>query len=198
MAKIICITGIDGAGKDTLLELLSENLKSVTIVDIWDILDQTNENQLFKSKKDIDDYLCSLSPDSRLLFLAHALKFSIDKALLSTNKYILLNAYYYKYFATELSLGASPELVKQLSKQFPDPDITFYLDVDVSITAERKKRFSRYECGLVENPNKSSFINAQTKAKEEWSLFDSSKMITIDASKSPEQIFVEVLNLIEG
>ena len=136
MPKLICITGIDGAGKNTLIELLTNKLESVTVASIWDILDGENSKVPFKSKKEIDNYLCELSPNSRLLFLAHALKFSIDCALNSDKKFVILNAYIYKYIATELALGADKALVHFLLENFPTPDQTFFIDIGIKDIAE--------------------------------------------------------------
>ncbi len=197
MSKTICVTGIDGAGKNTLLELIAGNLKSFVIADIWDIMNRSNETQIFNTKKDIDNYLCSLSPDSRALFLAHALKYSVDKALETSAGYILLNAYYYKYFATEISLGADSGLIEDLMKIFPEPDIIFNLEIEAETAALRKKKFSRYECGMVLNPDIESFIKAQTKAKAKWEMFDKTKMISLDATKTPKLLLSEALNIIK-
>jgi len=64
MKKLICITGIDGIGKSTLIKNLSVQLNSCYIANIWDLLESKVQGLPFKSKKEIDNFLCALSPDS--------------------------------------------------------------------------------------------------------------------------------------
>jgi dTMP kinase len=195
--KIICITGIDGAGKTTLTEKIAENFSSVHVSNIWDLLDNPAQSIPFKSKKEIDDFLCELTPDSRLLFMSHALKYSIDKALSSDKEYILANGYYYKYFATELVLGANIELIKSLEKFFPKPDIVIDLVIDAENALLRKKYLSRYECGLSHNPNMNEFINFQNNVIEKWKNFNIENRYIINTTLSKDEVFAETNKLLK-
>ncbi|MEO8759617.1 MAG: hypothetical protein ABI448_01910 [Bacteroidia bacterium] len=196
MVQLICITGLDGAGKNTLINLLKEKLHSVAIANIWDAMDGNISAIPFKSKHDIDTYLCELTPDARLLFFAHALKYAVDKAIHSGKKYILLNAYYYKYFTTELVLGASPELISILIASFPKPDKIIYLELSVEEAANRKDKLSRYECGLNPSPDKSTFISFQLKVKEKWDEKDKAGWIILNALQTPTALLNECLKII--
>jgi len=193
MKKIICITGLDGTGKSTVVDALHKIHPQAYVVSVWDILTR-HPGLLFSSKKIVDTYLCNLTPDSRLLFLAHALKYGIDKALESESDLIILNAYYYKYFASELALGASAELVHSLEKTFPEPNIIIKLEVDVETAAERKKTFSRYECGT-KTADEINFISFQKQASQYWNNFKGSPFSTLNASASVEEIIKHVLQL---
>ena len=196
MPKLICITGIDGAGKNTLIELLTNKLESVTVASIWDILDGENSKVPFKSKKEIDNYLCELSPNSRLLFLAHALKFSIDCALNSDKEFVILNAYIYKYIATELALGADKALVHFLLENFPTPDQTFFIDIGIKEAAKRKGNFSRYECGLSNTPNENNFLKFQSNSLNFWNAFNKNNWIKLNGIDTPENITQTIINTI--
>lgn len=189
--KLICITGADGTGKSTVVESLSKRYPQAIISEIWDALKQ-NDVQLFSSKKAVDEYLCSLTPNSRLLFLAHALRFSMDKCLESKAEIILINSYYNKYFASELALGADPELVKQLMEQFPKPDYVIHLTLSPEECAKRKAKFSQYECGAKNEVSSADFINFQKSALEKWELFDQSGWINIDTSLPIESVLNEI------
>lgn len=197
MAELICITGIDGTGKSTLIKQLSKNLKSVAVASIWDIMDGGVSSFPFKSKKEIDNYLCELSPDSRLLFFSHALKYSIDIALKSKKKYILLNAYYYKYFATETALGANKKLIKLLITIFPFPQKVILLNLSIENAAKRKTHYSRYECGLARIPTKNKFLIFQKKTSDFWNALDKSGWHILDASLSPKELYKKSLEIID-
>lgn len=196
MVKLICITGIDGVGKSTLVDLFSDKFPEAYISNIWDIMDGGIETVPFKSKQDIDNYLCELSPDSRLLFLAHALKYSVDKALDSGCDLVFLNGYYYKYFASELALGASTNLVDLLISTFPIPDYIFNLELPLTDIANRKPYFSRYECGLSKQPSKDYFIHFQKEALAQWKVFDADNWTDLSAKDSPEDLLKSILSKI--
>lgn len=191
---IICITGSDGSGKSTLITHLVNTLTNVIEVTIWDAFNN-KEVALFSSKKDIDHYLCLLSPDARLLFLAHALQYAIDTAVNAGKEIILLNAYYYKYFASEAVLGANKALIKTLASTFPVPDITLFLSLPLAVSASRKKQLSRYECGCRET-TKENFIDFQEKAVIAFDLYKQPDWIVLNAMDSPELLKEKTLKII--
>src|ERR1044072_8643654 len=178
-SKLICIAGMDGTGKSTLLNGLHAQVPHAAVAEIWDLLKQET-SFLFISKRDVDNYLCRLTPDSRLLFLAHAMKYAMDKV--ADSSLVLINAYVYKYFAAELALGANRELVKTLVEAFPVPGTVIYLTAPPEVTAARKERFSRYECGLAESPSREKFTAFQEKIAAQWEVFDRKNWHVLDAS----------------
>lgn len=198
MKRIICITGGDGAGKSTLVNGLKAKLPQAYEAGIWDLLGSGDASLPFQSKRQIDAFLCGLTPDSRLLFLAHALKWSIDTAMASDHELILLNAYYYKYFATELALGADPLLVAGLAERFPRPDVVIRLDLAFGEAAKRKNKLSRYECGTVDVPSREAFLSFQEKALQQWDAFDQSGWYGLDARLSPEVLQDASMEIIAG
>ena len=191
MKKLICITGKDGTGKSTQIELLKKKYPDAYISEIWDLLDSSQNKLKFASKKEIDEYLCGLTPNSRLLFLMHALKFSVDKAMSSNACIIILNAYHYKYLASEIALGADKQLAQALAKSFPVPDFVIELRLESDIAAKRKQRFSRYECGAGDTVSKNLFIDFQEQIilnphkHENWCV--------IDGNLKPDEIFDKIL-----
>lgn len=188
---------MDGVGKSTLVDALVQKIPASKAANIWDLLDSPIQSLPFKSKHQIDDFLCALTPDSRLLFLSHALTYSVDKALEGEAECIILNSYYYKYFATEYALGANIELVKALSTLFPAPDLVIKLELPVAESLLRKKVLSRYECGLVSKPDSISFSTFQNKATNAWDLFDPRDWIKLDARKSPTELLNDCIQTLK-
>jgi len=194
--KIICITGLDGTGKNTLIENLKPLLPPFYLANIWDLLEGDFKERPFTSKREVDGYLCNLTSNSRLLFLAHALKFSIDKALQSSDNIIVVNGYFYKYFASELALNASENLVEALIQNFVKPNLVIELLLSPKVAAERKNRFSRYECGLSKDANANQFIDFQQKASPFWNNFlhtNWHKISTEGSEKESKDLAVNIL-----
>lgn len=196
MSKLIVITGADGTGKTTLIKRLATEFESCYCASVWDLLRQSNNTLPFKSKSDIDLFLCALTPNSRLLFLAHALRFSIDKALQSDAETILMDSYYYKYFASELALGADLVLLKALIQSFPEPDLLIELQLPLHEILKRKESYSRYECGLAPEGNIVGFESFQEKVSAQWRTFEFKHHYKINASQSIEQVSDEVMDII--
>jgi thymidylate kinase len=194
--KLICITGLDGVGKSTLIKSVQENYLSVYLANIWDLLNSETGGLPFKSKCEVDEFLCSLTPDSRLLFLAHAMKYSIDMAFKSNKKIILIDSYYYKYFAAELALGAKKELVSSLIGTFPKPDIVVELVLSVQEASCRKENYSRYECGLANNPARETFVAFQNKVFQEWLIFDRYHWHRVDAKQPIDKVVSDALKIL--
>lgn len=188
--KIIAITGTDGTGKSTLCRNLCSKYPDFREVSIWDAM----EGSLFHTKKDIDTYLCSLSSNARLLFLSHALIQSLDMARNSGASTLLLNGYYYKYFASELALGADTTLVNKMIEAFPVPDLIIELIGDPDISFERKDKLSRYECGL-QTPSFETFQEFQKKVVTIFQNFDRSKWKSISSKLSIDEVFNACIKL---
>lgn len=180
MTRLICVTGPDGSGKSTQVELLTRALAtrghSVLPCGIWDLFEQGGEVRPFESKQDIDRYLGALDGTSRAFFLFHAMYGALDRALRERPDVVLLNAYWYKYFATEIAHGTAQERLLPLVSVFPRPERTFYLKLDPRTALGRKKRLSGYETGF---RGAEGFLPFQAKAHraleslaDEWRVID--------------------------
>lgn len=193
--KILCITGCDGTGKSTIIENLAKEIPNAYVAHIWDAL-QDSSGKLFSSKEAVDDYLCGLTPNSRVLFLAHALKYSVDKGLKSNAQILIIDSYYYKYFASELTLGADKKLICNLIENFTKPDIIVKLELTPDIVLGRKEIFSRYECGLAEKPTKEAFYSFQKQVINQWEFIKDENEIALNTTATIEETTTRILHLI--
>jgi dTMP kinase len=150
---LACVTGLDGSGKSTQVDALVERLQdnhSVAVANIWDpVLDSAlGERTLFERHNDVDSYLSGLEPIARMYFLCHAIRESFARAVAQHPEIVLLDAYWYKYYATEVAHGGDPVVLRQIGAVLPEPDVTFYLSISAAQAARRKTKFTGYETGF--------------------------------------------------
>jgi thymidylate kinase len=163
--QLICFTGPDGSGKSTLIKQLKDELPGAKMVTIWDLLMDPVKKEIlpFKHPSDVDQYLSILHPEARLYFLFHCMMEALLLALEKDSSYLLIDSYWYKYYASELAYTARESSIAPLIKSFPAPDRIFYLQATVGTCAQRKQKYSGYESGFVQPASRDSFITFQEK-----------------------------------
>ena len=169
---IICVTGPDGAGKTTQIARIAEGLskrgkKRIVAMTIWDmLLDPHTRGRLgFKSPAEVDSFLEVLSPMARMLFLCHCLYEALDLAMARKPDIVLANGYWYKYWATEVAHGGDPQAMLNLMQVFPEPVLTFCLDITADEAFKRKAKLSGYETGFAAERTLEAFLAFQARAR---------------------------------
>ena len=168
LPPLFCVTGPDGAGKTTQIRCLAERFDAsaktrAAAVTIWDLLldPKTRDKVGFKDLREVDAYLSMLHPVSRGLFCFHCLYQALELARAKEPDLLLVDSYWYKYFATEIAHGGDPAELRGLTSVFPDPVTTFYLTLSPSQTFDRKTTLSGYETGFDEEKREESFKEFQ-------------------------------------
>jgi dTMP kinase len=198
--QLICITGPDGAGKTTLLHRLHKQLPGSIIVTIWDLLAEPsfNEQLPLRSPAEIDVYLSKLHPESRSLFLMHCLQEAMELAKGRRPAFILADSYWYKYYATEAVHGSSKEYLDKLVSIFELPDHVFYIELTEEITADRKQRYSLYECGFSGQRTEEDFRTFQKKAIRELKSIPIPNKKIVDGNNSVEANLSVILDTLKS
>lgn len=170
-AKLVCVTGPDGAGKTTQIARIAEWLardgtRRIAAVTIWDLLldPSCRAKLLFEEPAQVDRYLSLLHPTSRALFLYHCFHEALVLARKRDADILLVNAYWYKYYATEIAHGGDRVVLRELARVFPTPALTFYLQVTPEDAFERKAQLSGYETGFAKERTKDAFVRFQRVA----------------------------------
>ncbi len=195
--RLICIAGGDGSGKTTQVARIAAEFEaqgqSVAAVTIWDaFLDPKVSSKLpWSSPSEIYGYLKLLTPLSRAHFLFHAMQLSFDLAAARGVDIVLANAYWYKYYATEVAHGGDPAVLRQLTAGFPEPDRTFYLTVSPQDALGRKQLRSDYESGY---GDESVFLDFQQRSHEALEeLAEELAWVRLDGTAAPAEITKAVL-----
>ncbi|WP_280302771.1 dTMP kinase [Nocardia abscessus] len=166
---------------------------SVAAVTIWDaFLDPKISSKLpWRNPAEIYGYLQLLTPLSRAHFLFHAMQLSLDLAAERGADILLANAYWYKYYATEVAHGGDPVVLRSLAAGFPEPDRTFYLAVRPQDALGRKRLRSDYESGY---GDEESFLAFQQRSHEALdALSDEFGWIRLDGTAAQAEITAAVL-----
>ncbi len=189
--RLICVEGIDGAGKSTQLELLHQWLVDSGI-DV--ILTQWNSSELISktTKKAKKKNLLS----GRTFSLLHAVDFAdrlerTIKPALKAGFVVLADRYVYTAFARDVAREVDSSWVRNMYSFAIKPDMTFYFDVSPKdsldrICSNRQPKF--YEAGmdmkLSRNPYKSYLLFQNRIVDQYKKMVDEFGLIKIDANKS--------------
>jgi thymidylate kinase len=203
---LICVTGPDGAGKTTQIARIGEALskrgkKKIVAMTIWDmLLDPSTRGRVgFKSPLELDSFLEVLSPMARMLFLCHCLYEALDLALARSPDVILANGYWYKYWATEVAHGGDPQAMLNLMTVFPEPVLTFCLDISADEAFRRKARLSGYETGFAAQRTLEAFTAFQALARPPLErLAQEKSWIRLDGKESASALSETILNRIDA
>jgi thymidylate kinase len=191
--KLICVTGIDGSGKSTLIRSLQSAFPFSVTITIWDMMKnpEFKDSLLFETKQEIDEYLKLLEHPARILFLYHclaqAMSIGAKEASKSNASLILLDGYWFKYAASEIAFGADAQEIIHLAQFFPKPDIVFRLALDSNVAFSRKESCSGYECGYEVGDSKTGFVSFQSRsAAAITNLLISENTQVLDGASSTE------------
>ncbi|WP_040800455.1 dTMP kinase, partial [Nocardia higoensis] len=167
--------------------------QTVAAVTIWDaFLDPKVSSKLpWRRPSEIYGYLEMLSPLSRAHFLFHAMQLSLDLAAARGADIVLANAYWYKYYATEVAHGGDPAVLRRLTAGFPEPDRTFYLAVTPADALGRKQMRSDYESGY---GDERAFLDFQQRSHEALdALSRELGWVRLDGTAAPAELTEAVL-----
>lgn len=190
---IICVSGADGCGKSTLLENLAKAVPGASVVSIWDLMRDPRARPLYATKEQIQTFLGALEEESRALFMLSYLRAAMDRA---GHGVVLVDAYWYKYLANELAMGADPARLLPLTALFEKPSLTLHLELDPATAAARKQGvFSAYECGL-QSPSVEHFVEFQSRTgpiQKQLVQRDSRRVVTLSGTASAAALFTQAL-----
>ncbi len=189
--RLIVFEGIDGTGKSTQIQLLSQQLSSLGIEVVssfeptrgeWGmrVREAATANQRLSMEDEIDCLLQDRREHVRQL---------IEPALAS-GKWVLLDRYYISMMAYQGASGADVEQIRELNESFaPIPDIALWLHISLDDSRDRvNKRGLARDAFEIED-----FL---AKVNEVYSKMDMPWLHRVEADGSIQEVHQEILDLL--
>lgn len=204
LPRLVCVTGPDGSGKSTQISALKSHLERrgfrAAEVTVWDLLADPSARSVvpFRSKPEVDAYLRILHPVPRSHFLFHCFSQALESAMRRGADVLLLNAYWYKYYAAEVAHGGRAETILRAASTFPEPSFTFHLRIDPATAFRRKKRISGYESGWADPCTPEAFCGFQSRAHRALEDLSAGRnWIALEGTLPAETVTFEILDRLE-
>ena len=192
---LIVFEGIDAAGKTTMCNLLSDYLrgKGLRVA----VYRYPNKSSIYGSiiRLFLESKI-SLSVEEQ--FLLYILDMVREKrsVLEASNQgcIVLIDRYYTSTIAYQCSQGFSYEAAKKVIEilSLPKPDAVIYLDIDPKTAVERKKR-QKKELDVFERNTELLEAIRRMYMREAEEGYPTKNWIVIDATKSIEEVYKEVV-----
>jgi len=205
--NLIVLLGIDGSGKTTILMKLKE---MGFCVSSWKLLDSTPNQALYGSSEfstiqyirglPHGNYVDNLGPFSRAAFIL-SLIFAeyefIIRPHLDAHRQVITDTYYIRPLAKELVRKKSSLTVIKSLTQLPHPRLVVYLRITPETAFYRKRgKVSQHE--VVHEKTLSDFVSFQTSVDKMCKkLIKGMNIVSIDASKSVDEIVDQIVSLLE-
>jgi dTMP kinase len=201
---LICVEGIDGAGKSTQTEMLAERLKdSRSKVIIYNYPDYSS-----RYGRIIKDYLYGkIEMENDEFFFLQMLDKQKDRAKIRNDmnegSTIIMNRYIHSQIAYQCASGFDYESAKKIINlsKMPLPDIVVYIDVDIGTALKRKK--IQKSGNLDRNEKSEEYLQTvkNTYKKLESERFGCRKWLRVDGNRDystiHEEIYMEVCNILK-
>lgn len=202
MKSLICIEGIDGAGKETQSRMLGKRLTDLGVKSVV----YSYPDYKTRYGKIVREFLDKkIEMGAEELFFLHMLDKLKDKEQILHDleeKVVILDRYIYSAIAYQTAGGFDYEKAKMIVKAsgLPKPSVVLYLDVSVETAMKRKKKQKNGALDRFESL--SGYLNSVKGVYDRLfsEHFDSHKWIRIDAEKdiatTHEELCMEASRLI--
>jgi dTMP kinase len=205
--KIITIIGADASGKDTQVELIKNHYeklnKKVQVITIWhSMADFTVVKDKKLLQEIVETFLLKYEAHARTFFLMACLKNSMEKITID-NDIVLLNGFFHKFWATEMSYGVESEMWEKNICTFINVDKSFYLKTPVDVCLDRKTDWTKYEQEYYQSPSLEGIYQLQAMyattfqtnlhAHLENIVSKTKNLVVLDGTQSIEAIFNAII-----
>lgn len=190
---LVAFEGIDGAGKTTQSNLLSQRLKKRGF-DVVLSKEPTDSIYGRKIKKLALGERFSTPPLEEYRLFINDRKIHVENLvlpMLEAKKIVILDRYYFSTIAYQGALGLDPERIKEENESFcPIPEIVFLLEVPPRVGIRR------IEKDREDGPNLFEQEESLTAVARVFDLLKENYMVRISGVDDPTIIHIRVMNVI--
>lgn len=199
----IAVEGIDGAGKDTLIRYLNENLPNKPYVYAQCTDSLLGRHIRMKLKEEhTDDLLLSTAFMCEMMTTSDYIKRLIKKEDNNSNNILLLNRWVYSTLAYGCDNEEEMKYFSNIKHHILIPDIVIYLDLPITLAIERickrtYKDFEKYEHSDILSKVKNKYENV---FKYRMCFKNDTHFIRVDSSRSNYKYYAlnHILNRCES
>jgi len=187
---LINLEGIDGCGKSTQCKLLMEKFQkeNENVVILKEPTDGKYGQKLWEmlggQREATTEEILDLFVKDRREHVDEKIKPALDDG-----KIVLMDRYYYSTIAYQAAAGIDVERIRKDNEFAPKPDIVLIFDLPVDLAMERVRGHS-----VADAFEKEEHLEKVRKAY--LNLEDDPLVRIIDSTRTPEDIFAEVWNLV--
>ena len=187
---LINLEGIDGCGKSTQCKLLMEKFQkeNENVVILKEPTDGKYGQKLWEMLKGqreaTTEEILDLFVKDRREHVDEKIKPALDNG-----KIVLMDRYYYSTIAYQAAAGIDVERIRKDNEFAPKPDIVLIFDLPVDLAMERVRGHS-----VADAFEKEEHLEKVRKAY--LNLENDPLVRIIDSTRTPEDIFAEVWNLV--
>jgi dTMP kinase len=198
----IVLEGIDGSGKSTQANLLKQYFlrkQETAIISsqpsngiIGNLIRQALQQRIIFTKNPnlFDEQMAYLFAADRHDHLYNDID-GVFKSIAS-GSHVISTRYYFSSLAYNCHNPEQFDFVKQLNARFPNPDLTIYLDIPVSVSLQRLQERGQTE--IYETETK--LTKVRDNYQKIFADYDGTLLI-LDGSKHPEEIYHKIINYFE-
>jgi dTMP kinase len=188
----VCIEGLDGSGKSTLMDALSRLLEEretdfiITSEPTDGPIGSTIKKYLSRADRTRDvAYEALMFAADRLWHISNVVKPALDQG-----KLVITDRYKYSSMAYQSRAGKMMEWVEEINRFAPDPDLTIFLDVDPEACMRRLEKSGR-AASVMENLETQWEIYGNYRRLEERG-----RLVRVDGERDTDEVAEDVLTMI--
>lgn len=145
--RFVCLLGIDGSGKTSILNALASRAPEYTVID-WHPFVGVSQIPTFPPGLHHAEVLERLGSHSRAALLLYFVSLEFDlliRPAVAEGRAVIVDSYWYKFAAKERVIGIAPAYLYEAYGALPHPRKVVFLDTPPEVAFGRKKTFTSYE-----------------------------------------------------
>ncbi len=192
---LVVFEGIDGSGKNTQINLLSEWLRDEGIEHIV-TEEPCVDLPLGLLLKSLLRLHAKFDPETYVYLFAAERNEHVKKVILpalESGKLVICNRYYYSSFAYQAAMGADERLLVEINKKFPRPDLAILIDVEPEIAMQRI--IGRTPANLRALFEEKTFL---TKVRRNYlKVAELYGMVVVDGNRDVRTVFNDIRSIVK-